>query len=611
LVVEHFREKSHRLRMAARAVVVLMVVVLSLLAVFFWVHSERVAVSQFNRTSLVMARLGSKRIEELFHRLERRLLVLARTRCDDREEVDCPLTPEEVLTELKPMGAVDILYKNAQGAVSRTLVFSPESIAPVLVQLADRCKPDPGPCFGIVDPPPAVKARGPLALFCVGKGLRSDCQTSKRVVAVFEWETLGRRLTEEVALDPQSLAWIIDEQGVLMYHPTNPEVCNEGVQRTDDRCQVCHKDSIFPGKMLKGGAGTGLIHVEGSVPKLVAFAPMHFAGQRWTLAVAVPHASVVAENRQVLILAILISAALIGLLLLVTYFLARENIRQITILEQNQETIHGLNADLETKVRERTNELQRLYDEIADFRRKHENRERLAIVGELAAVVAHEIRTPLNSLGISSERLARRLKTKPGENTQDTAEMVQSQIFEIRRINDYIEEYLKLARIPRRKVVRSDLNKLIQGLIKVLEEESRRLGVKLHFEASSRTVVAEVDEEQIRQVLLNLIINAFQAMPGGGDLYAEARTEDDHLIIRIRDTGVGIAKDRLVDVFKPFFTTREGGTGLGLAICARIVQEHKGSLVCESEVGNGTTFQIELPVVSPDAGPRESDGTGR
>ncbi len=600
------------MRVVVRLVVVLLVGVLSGLAVFFWMHTERATVDQFQRSSLILARLGAKRVEAIFVRIEKHLSNLSGPACFmPGGGGRCPVSAEEVLAELRPLGAVELFRTNETGGVSATVAFDAQTVEGIFKRALGSCEPEQTLCFGLTDGSSRLFGTEQLALVSLEQKRGRGGRSGSRVAAIFDWNMLGELVNAEVALDPKGLAWILDQDGRLLYHPSNPDVCNEGVQRTDERCHVCHKGSMVSGKMLTGEPGVGAIDVEGSVRKLVAFSSLMVGGRRWSLAVAAPYTSVVAGNRRVLILAILISSVLIGLFLLVTYFLDRENRRQIAALSENQETIHRLNTELETKVRDRTLELYRLYNEISDFRRKHESRERLAIIGELAAMVAHEIRTPLNSLAIGSERLDRKLRADSDINLQEAREMVRSQIFEVRRINEYIEQYLKLARLPRRRLVRSDLNKLVGDLTKFLEVEGERLGVRLHFGPFQRPVVAEIDEDQIRQVLLNLIVNAFQAMPGGGDLYAETESQDDHVTILISDTGVGIAKEQIDDVFKPFFTTREGGTGLGLAICARIVSEHHGSLVCESEVGHGTAFRIELPVVSPDEDSRESDRARR
>jgi signal transduction histidine kinase len=586
------RETTGRLRTAVRAVVVLLVAVLSALAVFFWVHSEHAAVEQYNRFSLTLARLGAMRIEENLTSVLKRLSVLARTECPDpKSATACPLTEKEVLADLMPLGAINVIRIDPKGAILRSAARPMRNIRTHIHQALEHCPLDQVECIGFS----ASHKDGPkgLAIFSVAHNSSAD---TVRTIALMDWSVLGQSITEEVAMGPSGLAWLLDDSGRIVFHPASDEICNE-VQTSDARCHVCHGDSAVFSAMRTGHSGVGSLELSGTDTKLVAFAPVLVAGQKWSIAVAVPYATVVRDNRQALVIAILVSSVLIGLFLAVTYFLDWENRKQIGALQHSQTTIREMNSELEHKIRARTDELHKLFNEVAEFRRTHENRERLAIVGELAAMVAHEIRNPLHALAINSDRLLRKLKSGEPVDLDLAREMVESQIFETRRINDYIEQYLRLARLPKRQVVRSNLNELIGELLKFLEVEAKRLGVRLHFEHEKEPLVAQVDEDQIHEVLLNLMVNSFQAMPAGGELTLSAAAEDEQVAIRIHDTGAGIAQDKLTQVFKPFFSTREGGTGLGLAICARIIKEHKGELTCDSEVGRGTTFTIRIPIV--------------
>ena len=585
-------ETTGRLRTAVRAVVVLLVAVLSGLAVFFWVHSEQAAVETYNRFSLTLARLGAMRIEEKLDGVIKRLAVLARTDCPDQTRAAaCPLTEKEVLADLKPMGAINVIRIDPKGAILRSASRPMPNIRAHIHQALADCPLEQAVCIGFS----ASHKDGPkgLAVFSVAHNSSVD---TTRTLALMDWSVLGQRITEEVAMGPSGLAWLLDDSGRIVFHPSSDEICNE-VQTSDARCHVCHGDSAVFSAMRTGHTGVGSMELHGTDPKLVAFAPVRVAGQKWSMAAAVPYASVVRDNRQALVIAILVSSVLIGLFLTVTYFLDWENRKQIAALQQSKTTIEEMNSELEQKIRARTDELHKLFNEVVEFRRTHENRERLAIVGELAAMVAHEIRNPLHALAINSDRLLRKLKSSAPVDLDQAREMVESQIFESRRINDYIEQYLRLARTPKRRLVRSDLKDLIGELLKFLEVEAKRHGVRLHFEHEKSPLLAQIDEDQIRGVLLNLMVNSFQAMPAGGELTLSAAAEDEQVAIRIHDTGVGIAPDKLDQVFKPFFTTREGGTGLGLAICARIIKEHKGELTCDSEVGRGTTFTVRIPIV--------------
>jgi signal transduction histidine kinase len=602
-------EQAQRIRRVVRIVMVLMIGVLAALAVFFWGYTERAIVQQFQRSSLVLAQLGAKRVEAMFVRIEKELAILAQT-CPPGGEKTCATRPAEALAELRPFGARDVFIADRQGRITSTVSNRPETMQPLLDRSLKACRPLSGVCFGLLGGATLPGSPRRESIISLARDQQSANASAWRVGVLFDWTTLGEKINEEVAQGREGLAWLLDDRGHLMYHPSNPAVCNQGVQERDERCQVCHGQNSLSNKMLSGSPGVAAIDVAGSERKLVAFAPVQIAGHRWSLGLASPYAAVVAGNRRMVLIAVIVSGLLIGLLLFVTYFLDLENRRQIRVLAESQAMVQRLNIDLEKKVRERTKELSRVYDSLSEFSRRHESRERLAIVGELASIVAHEIRNPLNALAIGSERLVRKLKAPGDLDPAQALQMVKSQQYEVRRINDYIEQYLKISRVPRIKPRRIDLNKLVADLLEFVEMEGGRLKIELHSRLSARPVIAMADEDQMRQVLLNLILNAFQAMPDGGEVEVETMAMEDGVIVVIRDNGQGIAKEDMDKIFQPFYTTRDGGTGLGLAICARIVGEHGGNLSCESEVGYGTTFRISLPIGRPSGENGSDSGAG-
>ena len=158
---------------------------------------------------------------------------------------------------------------------------------------------------------------------------------------------------------------------------------------------------------------------------------------------------------------------------------------------------------------------------------------------------------------------------------------------------------LGFARSTRTNKELVDVNRVLEDLFKILEFQPAAKSVKLKKRLAPDLRLIYANSGQIRQVFLNIILNAIQAMPAGGELdistgrWISEATEG--VEITIRDTGVGIPKEEIADIFQPFFTTKEEGTGLGLAISFGIVKEHHGDIEVTSEVGRGTTFRIFLP----------------
>jgi signal transduction histidine kinase len=217
--------------------------------------------------------------------------------------------------------------------------------------------------------------------------------------------------------------------------------------------------------------------------------------------------------------------------------------------------------------------------------------ERLAALGEMTAGVAHEIRNPLGIISSTAELLHQRLsRYEPGNR------LAQIIVEEATRLNNKVTEFLDFARprIPNLQPV--DLEKVLERSLEFLEPEIQRLNIRVarHYQMNGRPQVA--DPELLHQAFLNLLINALQAMPQGGELRVSLTPgADGGSHIRVEDTGEGIEPERLKKIFNPFFTTKEKGSGLGLPIVKSIVDSHQGEIRVESEPGRGTAVIIHLP----------------
>jgi two-component system sensor histidine kinase HydH len=229
-------------------------------------------------------------------------------------------------------------------------------------------------------------------------------------------------------------------------------------------------------------------------------------------------------------------------------------------------------------------EVRRLQGEI---RRK----EKLAAIGGLAAGVAHEIRNPLSSIkGIASY-----FKNKFDENSDDE-EMAGVMIEEVERLNRVISELLEFARPTDLKRKTTDLTSLIKHSVRLIEKEASDKNIEIKLDLSQQPLSAEIDSDRFSQCLLNLYLNSIQAMEKDGKLsIRDSLTDDNLIVIEIRDTGPGIRAENLNKIFDPYYTTKTKGTGLGLAIVHKIIDAHNGDIRVRSVPGQGTAFIISLP----------------
>lgn len=223
---------------------------------------------------------------------------------------------------------------------------------------------------------------------------------------------------------------------------------------------------------------------------------------------------------------------------------------------------------------------------------------RLISLGELAAGIAHEIRNPLTGIGVVLDFLSR--KKLPRRDL----ELINEANGEIERLEKLISDLLTFARPKKFNFELADIRNIINSIYLLINEQCNHHGIKMFIRIDDDIDGLYVDQERIRQGLLNIVINAIKAMPSGGNLTIKAAEltgdsgscdPESRIEITIGDTGVGIATENIGRIFDPFFTTNNEGTGLGLSITHSIIKEHSGIVKVDSELGKGTEFTIILP----------------
>ncbi len=264
-------------------------------------------------------------------------------------------------------------------------------------------------------------------------------------------------------------------------------------------------------------------------------------------------------------------------------------------LQENDEFLRKFNEELEIKVNERTGELLKTNDQLHRTQNALIRTEKIAAVGQIAAGVTHEIKNPLNSLSINAQMLMRDLtgKLEPDSAVHESANLIR---YEINRINNILEEFVKFAKFPEPQFYDNDINQVISEVVELVSESAKKSGVTITVSCQSDMPIVKFDARQFKEVLLNLCQNAIRAINNSGSLNIESAAEKNNVIIKVKDTGEGIQEKNLDNIFSPFFSTKEGGMGLGLSIVQRIVESHGGRIRCSSQVGSGTTFTIFLPI---------------
>ncbi|MBM3294850.1 MAG: hypothetical protein FJY82_10035 [Candidatus Aminicenantes bacterium] len=232
-----------------------------------------------------------------------------------------------------------------------------------------------------------------------------------------------------------------------------------------------------------------------------------------------------------------------------------------------------------------------LFKEQRERFRRMSRADRLATVGELAAGAAHEIRNPLTAIRSSLQYL----EGKSGDET--SRKLLASALQETSRINDIVSALLAFSRPSEIVRERHDLRTTLQDSLDLIALQAGSKGIAVRRLFPDEPLPVQGDHSQLKQLFLNILLNAVQAMPGGGELAVEAlRKEGDKAFVAVTDGGEGIPEENLDRIFDPFFTTKKSGTGLGLSICYNIVKSHGGEIEVQSRRSQGTTVRIHLPM---------------
>jgi len=221
--------------------------------------------------------------------------------------------------------------------------------------------------------------------------------------------------------------------------------------------------------------------------------------------------------------------------------------------------------------------------------------ERLALIGRMSAQVTHEIRNPLNALGLNAEMLEDEIVALDPDGRTDAHGLLRSISSEIDRLTEVTETYLRLARQPSPQLERVDIGPVVANLLEFMQEELSADGIEVTLDLAQRLPEAMVDENQLRQALLNILRNSREATRHGGRIHVRVGKAERDIEIVIQDEGEGMEPDVLAHIFDPFYSTKSTGTGLGLPISQQIIEEHGGRIMVKSAPGAGTTFRILLP----------------
>ena len=278
-------------------------------------------------------------------------------------------------------------------------------------------------------------------------------------------------------------------------------------------------------------------------------------------------------------------------------------IEDIDARKRAEAALRDLTTTLEQRVADRTADLEQAMVEQQRLERETQRAGHFALLGRLAAGVSHELRNPLAAVFLHVDLLAEELAQPSVDSPALLAEYLAEVKTELARVDDLVQDYLSLVRVHTIQCEVQELGVAIAAWCCEFQEVVAAHGVTLQADGIEKLGLVAFHASTLRRALLNLVQNAAEAMPQGGTVILAGQSSADQVQLQVRDTGSGIAPERLPQLFEPLHTTKPGGTGLGLYIVQEVATAHGGQVTVQSVEGQGTTFTLMLPLASVERGP--------
>lgn len=226
--------------------------------------------------------------------------------------------------------------------------------------------------------------------------------------------------------------------------------------------------------------------------------------------------------------------------------------------------------------------------------------EHLAMLGRLASTLSHEIRSPLGALFILIDVLEEELQQPMADHSTQVPQLLEEMKAMLSRMDDLVQDYLSLARLAELHLEPMELGIVVETYAQEMHKQCSCRGITLRLDGLASLGQVNLHQNAFRRVLINLIQNAIDAMPQGGELILCGRQAGSWACLRVQDTGEGMSADQLSQLFVPFHTTKSEGTGLGLYVVREILAAHGGAITVTSTPGTGTTCLVRLPLAPPE-----------
>ena len=406
-------------------------------------------------------------------------------------------------------------------------------------------------------------------------------------------------LVDEIKVGESGNAFVVSGFGQLIAHPDKKKVI--------DQSKVI--DAGLIEEVKSGNESSREFYSPENIAMLGTFA--HIEEFDWIIVIQQPIDEAFSVASTMLYQMFAFVALVISVAIFLAYLLEKRITAPITTLIKGAKRY--AEGDLEFRIKiekyEEIGVLAREFNSMAasllENQKKLRSVERLAAMSKFATLVSHEIRNPLNSMTINMQILKREMENPHGD-AEKKRKYFDIIVSEINRMDNLIKNFLMISRPPHFDFLPNDIHEILDQVILMHRANAEQQHVKIVKEYVEPMIPASIDRDQMKQVFHNIIINALQAMPGGGRLIirtsktkmrSRRRQKHKWMCIEFIDTGMGIPRDKLNEIFEVYYTMKKSGTGLGLSIARQIVEGHAGNIQVKSEAGKGTDMIINLPIL--------------
>jgi two-component system, sporulation sensor kinase E len=395
-------------------------------------------------------------------------------------------------------------------------------------------------------------------------------------------------LVDSLKLGQHGSAFVVGSEGELIAHPDKKKVLER--QYVQKSLIQSIKGEAVVSRGFRSSEGERYLGTFSYIPEI-----------NWVIVIQIPEEEAYAVVSGMLLQILIIVGVVIAISILASYLLEKRITAPINTLVEgvkayaDGELKHRMQINRYEEIAVLASEFNNMAEKLDQSRIKLQRIERLAAMSKFASLISHEIRNPLNSMTINLRILEREMEKSKG-SPEIRRKYFNILISEIQRMDHLISNFLMISRPPNFNFVPTVIDEILNEVVFMHLEKAKSQDVNIITQNDQQEISAIVDRDQIKQVFHNIIINALEAMPEGGKLHISSIKNGAFCVIKFIDTGTGIPKEKIQEIFDYYFSLKKTGTGLGLAIARQIIEAHEGTIAAENNKKQGAVFILRIPL---------------